>query len=590
MTLAPKETRVVSIGDRPDTPVIVRYSGAPGLVNASALIVHRRDRLSWRVPAIRRDLLFGCHYAAVLWDAESTASAFVAIANASSKPRTANLVAAVDGRRIVVRSIALQRAEMTIVDLRSLIATERPQTGIIGLELDHDGVPGDVVVDGALISRGTGLTKRISFQDLAHGAHDRRLRAQFVLLGPPPDDFGFLSGATFKPMCAIYNPLVRKVSIEPVLRDGARSVVLPRLTLEPNATSRLDLALLQRNGLIPTDMRRAVLELPYAPDDGRIVAELTDLDVSTGYRYNVGSSMPGHLSEAVESSFWRADGVANTLIAITNAAQFSDTFDVTIRGAGNERTMSIRLDPAATTLLNVRQMQQSAEWPTIKQGSFSIRGSHGTRSSFYFEQLLVNATPSANVEPDDEMSDLDGGSDVRVMSISADAVPPPDSDPSPYPVTVTFGIDVMVRWSDGSAASDSGTSFGANDSHLTADEYTQSGTAYVDGTDWSGNIFVSYIDSCSYSLMFGASFAVSIHYSAYVYTGMIPGPVYDQCTWQATCTGTCSTSGHVSAKVHGLEPCFDAGQPYLQFTDLMVGSYCMRKVFGFNTTVPGFCS
>lgn len=589
VTLSPKETRVIPITTRPDMPIVVRYTGAPGSVSAAALIVHRRDRLSWRVPAVRRDLLFGRRYAAVMWDSDVTADALIAVVNASSQPRTASVYAAADGQQIAAKSITLQAFQSVVVDTESFLPAER-RRGVVGLKVEHDGAPGDIIADGVLMSRGTGFAKRISFQDLAHGEHDRRLRAQFVLLGPPPEDFGFLSGATFQSMCAIYNPSAAQIAVEPLLRFSGRSISLPQLTLDPNSTRLLDLGSLQRNGVIPADVRHAALELPYSQGSGRIVAELTDLDISSGYRYNVGSSMPGHLSEALDSAYWRAGDAANTLIAITNAERSADVFELTVRGAGSPRTIPIRVDAGETALLNVRQLQDSGAWPDVRQGSFSARGSHGVRSSFYFEQLLVNATPSQIIDADDEMSDLDGGSDVRVMSVSADGVPPPDGDPSPYPTTVTFGIDVMVRWSDGSAASDSGTTFGANDSHLTADEYSQSGTAYVDGSDWSGYIFVFYIDPCNDGLMFSASFNVSIHYSAYVYNGMIAGPIYDQCLWQATCTGRCSTSGHVSTKVHGLEPCFDPGQPYLQFTDLLIGSNCLRKVFGFNTAVPGFCS
>jgi hypothetical protein len=106
-----------------------------------------------------------------------------------------------------------------------------------------------------------------------------------------------------------------------------------------------------------------------------------------------------------------------------------------------------------------------------------------------------------------------------------------------------------------------------------------------------GGVEVRINDDCMTPIIVKTVITFSIRYSAYVYSGIIRGTFFDQCLWQATCTGSCGTSGYVTVKVSGYEQCFDPGQPYVQCSDLLInGHTCFRKMLCPNVPVPGYCS
>ncbi|HEX8411543.1 MAG TPA: hypothetical protein VF883_22005 [Thermoanaerobaculia bacterium] len=169
------------------------------------------------------------------------------------------------------------------------------------VRVTNSGSPGDVTAAGAITDPSRRYSARIRFSDLAHGEHNRTLRAQFLLLGAQEPSWGLRTNATFTAKCALRTPTEQlKVAHPRVkwLENGiSREARLASIGLQPHGLRILDLTAAHSKGEIPAAFRIGSFEVSYEGGTGHLLAQLTSIDSTTGFALD--DSMTSHESHAV---------------------------------------------------------------------------------------------------------------------------------------------------------------------------------------------------------------------------------------------------------------------------------------------------
>lgn len=615
LSLAPKSSQIVEVGERARGAGSIVIESTGGALTASARIEKKADGKAVILRAVNRQRIGGTAFATAVWSPDAGSDAEIAIHNASTSTQTADVVVASGARSAKVATLSLAPRETRLVDLTSALhraGVQPDDGGSYGLRIESSGRPGDVLAAGALRNAGARLWNPIALTDLGHGEHDRRLRTQYVFFGAPPAEYGFPTGASLRSTCVIYNPTASAVTVHPTLKlipdGGSDAVRLRTMTLAAGTTGIIDFDRLRTGGLIPADASHGALELAYE-GDGRIVASLASVDAAKKDRTNIFRAMSGHLPQKMTADFWESHATANTVLVVSNAGSAADHITLEIGSTGGA-TVNVEADLAAGEIRrwNFADLRREGKLsPGMTRGWFAVRATSGVKAKLYAERLLLNGSAFVENEtsartrltthsgtyqpPEGDEPVVDDGSTVRVQEVVADAVEPAYEEGNSPSITVP--LDVIVYWSDGTSSGGSGATLTSDSPHLSVDSHSLSVTVNGegDGEVWDGGVEVKIIDDCMTPIIVKTVITFSIRYSAYVYSGIIRYTFYDQCLWQATCTGSCGTSGYVSVKVSGYEQCFDPGQPYLQCSDLLIsGRTCFRKMMCLNTPVPGYCS
>ena len=160
--------------------------------------------------------------------------------------------------------------------------------------------------------------------------------------------------------------------------------------------------------------------------------------------------MTSHESHAVAGMEWSVGGSDQTLISITNASARPDLLTAqlfTARGAVDLPALELRGGEIA--LLNMRAI--AARVPIgATFGTFAVRGSHGSRSAFRLERLMVTpafmTAEGGQNASDDPVAYVDTEGEERVLWIRTDAIAPEQSDAfPPEEAYVTLRLTTMAR-------------------------------------------------------------------------------------------------------------------------------------------------
>jgi len=592
VTIEPQGTAVVPVPQKAlatGGSIVVRCEAPDAGPLDPSLIIERKGNSRTAVtvvPGFRRAFGTALEVTAALPTAKT--HAYVAVANASNEPRT-----------VTVRTMASTGAEATNVLMlapQQTIVTDvspRLAAGAIAIHVEHDGAPGDVAVNGAVVD--DDALRALEFTDLAHGLHDHRLRAEFVFLGAPPASYGFAPGTDFTAACILRNTGTSTMTVSPTLRPatGGAPIALAPIMVPARGMATLDLSAEKDEGHIPGNVTLAGLDLAYSENDGRLLGQL----ICASAAYDLSINLSGHLSSAVAGASWSTATDTATMLGITNAGDQGDAIVLELHHGARALTLpEIPIAPHGSTVVNLRDALLTVGAPAdFDSGTYFVRGRNGIHTEIGVQRLVVGREkngiggkggPSAYMLPD---------GDVRVAGVSPKAGSTSASQPTSPPTGsqryLTVPLTNTAIWTNGARTNETEWTDFSTDNTAYVTQLVQgasaAATVLVDGQDRSGRILVFYFDPCNLHLSFTGSIFLANKRSAYVFAYQ----EFINCIFQSTCVGTCSTTSVAFVKVSDSPSCFTPGLPYLQCWDLTVNGVCvLRHIFCDDRSVPGFCT
>lgn len=605
-TLKPKESRAIDI-DAGRLRAAGRAEGHGGILieydffekqplDATVMVRHRSGS-GYIVPVLRRDQIRGTVQEAVFPLPRASARAFVAVQNTAATPRQVTIDAEASAGRITAATVDIAPQATEVIALDAALVRSGAQDAA-AIRVVNSGAAGDVTVAGAVFDLQGNYAGRLRFNDLSHGEHSRTLRGQFLLLGRQDPLLGLPAGADFAAKCALRNATETPKIVHPRVKwlQGSltREARLPAIHMKPREVRILDLAAAQTNGEIPAEFRFGVLEVPYEGTTGHVFAQLTNVDRTSGLVLD--GSMTSHESHAVAGMEWSIEGDNQTLISITNASERGDELKVQLfTGTGTIDLPALELGGGEIALLNLRSIAGSLS--VGASGTFSVRGAHGSRSTFRLERLMV--TPSglksdtgrSEVEGPVAYVDLEG--EERVLWIRTDPSQPPESeDHPPEEAYITLDLSTIARWSSGTATTDeTNTSEYVTDDDALTVKAPPSPQVTVHITIYRppniGELRARFYDPCANNYLLTYDLRFGLPASAYVIYSTMQYPI---CWWEPTCSGTCSKGFHSSRAIN-TPSCYPAGAPYIQCFGLTVNGRCLVRVgICHFQGVEGFCT
>jgi hypothetical protein len=603
--LAPKESRSIPIdpatlrgSGRSETTggILLEYDFFEPQPLHAMVTVRRRNGAEIIIPVLRRDQIRGNVQEAVFAIPAPTSRASLSILNTASEPRTATIETVAQGDRR--ESIALAVPPLTIrsVPLDPVLARIGAREAA-AVRVQNSGSAGDIVVTGTVIDARTAYATGIRFNDLAHGEHHRTLRAQFLLLGPQDAHLGLPTGATFAATCALRNPTDTPKVVHPEIKwlEGSttRAVRLPIARLEPHEVRLLDFSAAQARGEIPAAFHFGTLEMTYEGESGHVFGQLISTDRKTGFVLD--DWMTSHESHAVAGMGWNIAGANQTLISVTNGGAQRDTLAVQLHvGEETADLPPLVLEGGEIALLDVRAIVAEMQLDAT-EGSFSVQGSHGTRSAFRLERLMVTSRGiDSDVAADDGViAGIYYEGEVRVISLKTTTSQPAEGTTfPPGERSITLDLTTTARWSSGTAYTNEtdNTEYSTEDAGMLSIKPPPSPRVTVFISIYHppsiGQLIARFYDPCSNQFLWVVQLTFGMPATAYEILSSLQYPI---CDYRPTCSGLCSTSLYSTLAV--TPACFPAGQPYVQCFGLSINGKCViRRAVCTYQGVPGYCS
>jgi hypothetical protein len=342
----------------------------------------------------------GTSFDAVVWAPDGGTKGFVSVTNTSKSVRTVQVTALFKGKSEQLQPLVISPRTTHFLAIDDLV--ERSQQDGVGIHVEFDEYPGDIIVESQLFNERTGFTKYIHFADTALQYPTTTLRTHFVLLGQQPVADGFPQQVSFRSVAAVRNISSIPLNVTPSIKylDGGvvQTIPLPLLPLAVGQSAMIDLSAEKKSGRIPRGFRQGSLELVPDNDKGNMVAELFNFDEGTG-GYVVGPSVSLYPNRGT-ASIWRIDGTFQTTIMVENTAAASDQVTLKLFSDGGTYNQTFSVPQGGLLKINVKDLQQNAVPDKDGQlfsgtyGTFSISGSHGAQSKLTFGKIIHSSDES----------------------------------------------------------------------------------------------------------------------------------------------------------------------------------------------------
>jgi hypothetical protein len=209
----------------------------------------------------------GTSFDAVVWAPDEGTKGFVSVTNTSKSARTVQVTALFKGKSEQLPPLVISPRSTHFLAIDDLV--ERSHQDGVGIHVEFDEYPGDIIVESQLFNERTGFTKYIHFADKALQYPTTTLRTHFVLLGQQPVTDGFPHQVSFRSVAAVRNISSIPLNVTPSIKylDGGvvQTIPLPLLPLAVGESAMIDLTAEQKSGRIPQSFHQGTLEL--APDN-----------------------------------------------------------------------------------------------------------------------------------------------------------------------------------------------------------------------------------------------------------------------------------------------------------------------------------
>jgi len=309
---------------------------------------------------------------------------------------------------LAVTNVAKNRLtfQLTAGSLKKTVALDPRETELLKLnedeiasptlvKLQHNGMPGDVITTGYVLNLKDGYSSGFAMLDPGIMRSSTLAGAHFRAGRPDPSE-GFPEGTRFSSPLLLANvsasPVEAHVSVDYTVRekvqmtpidpnkadateDNFKTVAVKTLTIAPGDVQRVELSdALGGAGQIA----EAGVDIAYDASPGSLIGELTSVDQSGDYSFEVPVKDPDAMNEMRESAYpWTVENGTLTVLHIKNTTKDTVEAGAVISFAGGVYQLDkMKLQPYQTISLDIQKLKESKK-PDALGRVFPAGATHG---------------------------------------------------------------------------------------------------------------------------------------------------------------------------------------------------------------------
>ncbi len=365
--------------------VEVAFNGVPMVVTCQVSVFSLEERVSFE--SREADMMdFESTNLAGILSLPKGADGFLAVTNVAKNRITFQLTAG-----SLKKTVALFPRETQLIKLNE---DELAAPTIV--QLQHKGLPGDLIATGYMLNLKDGYSSGITMSDPGIARSSTLAGAHFRAGQPDPSE-GFPEGTQFRSPLLLANvsasPVIAHVSVDytvqekvqmtPINPNGAdatedtfkKTIAVKTLTIAPGDVQRIELSdALDGFGLIA----EAGVDVAYDAAPGSLIGQLTSVDQSGDYAFEVPVKDPDAMNAMMESIYpWTVENGTLTVLHLKNTANKTLEAGVLIRfDGGVYHPDKFELQPYETIALDIQKLKDSKK-PDVLGHIFPSSATHG---------------------------------------------------------------------------------------------------------------------------------------------------------------------------------------------------------------------
>lgn len=314
----------------------------------------------------------------ILWLPQPDAEGYLAITNIAPNKTTTQLSLGTK-----TEEIPLASRQTRLVKLNDEFGRHSPDPGLISLQ--YNGLPGDIITTGFVLNLKTGYSSGLPMTDpgIMQSSHLAGVHFRF---GQPDPSEGFPAGTQFHSPLLLANvsdkPVTAHVSVDysvedktpptktppkgvkitpaPVPAYKVTSVPVGDLTIPPGSVQSTDLSTV----LAAVDAKTvndAGVDIDYDASPGAIIGQLTSLDQTGDYSFEVPIKDPHAMNQLMEGiNPWTLENGVNTILHLKNTTDKIANASAMLSFIGGTYSLGqIELQPYETISIDLEKLQTS---------------------------------------------------------------------------------------------------------------------------------------------------------------------------------------------------------------------------------------
>jgi hypothetical protein len=330
----------------------------------------------------------------ILWLPQETAEGFLAVTNIGMNRETVHVSVGSKSKTVI-----LYPRQTQLVKLSDELGRRGPGASLV--QLQQDGMPGDIVTTGYVLDLKRGYSSAFTMFDpgLVTSSH---LAGAHVRIGKPNPSEDFPDGTYFRSPLLLANvgasPVVARVSVDYTVQeklqmtpidpnradateDKFNTVAVKTLTIAPGNAQRIELSdALEKLGI--DRVTEAGVDVDYDTSPGTLIGQLASVDQSGDYSFEVPIKDPAGMMEMMEGIYpWTLEDGNNIVLHLKNTTNQPATglllFEYYDDGAFKTYNYPlISLEPYQTIAIDIRKLINSKKID-LQGHTFPANVTHG---------------------------------------------------------------------------------------------------------------------------------------------------------------------------------------------------------------------
>jgi len=296
----------------------------------------------------------------IVWSPDAGTQASAALTNTTADMLTVNI-----GSATSIKSLTLNAHETRVVELKEFL-TNRQDVRAALVRIEHNGMPGAVIVTGFALNEKTGFSCNLPFVDGAT-AKTAHLAGAHVRFGKPGSKEGFPAGTRFNAPLLMANAgdqsAEARVFVDYTISGVAGRAEIAKLELAPNEVRQVELSTAMARFTGPGPVDDAGVDIEYSGSPGAVIARLTSVDQSGDLAFDVPIKDPLAEMLRVSGSYpWRLDGGFSTVLHLKNTINQPVFALVQVRYNGGSYNLErLPLQPYQTIAVDIRALRDGQQ-------------------------------------------------------------------------------------------------------------------------------------------------------------------------------------------------------------------------------------
>jgi hypothetical protein len=364
----------------------VQFSGLPMILTCQVSVVSLDKRISFESREQDMTDFMSLNLNGILWLPQAKAEGSLAVTNTAMNTVSVQLSVG-PGKK----AFTLTPRETRLIKLNEELDRRAPVATLV--KLNHDGMPGDIIATGFVLDLDTGYSTSIPMVDSSIMTSKALAGAHFRSGQPDPSE-GFPQETIFRAPLLLANvseqPVKAHVSVDFTRMEksgeeaGAaedQSKVLPvrDLTIAPGEVQRIELSNeLARLGVVGP-VQEAGVDIAYDASPGSLIGQLTSLDQTGDYSFEVPVKDPAAMNEMMEGVYpWTLENGTQSVLHLKNTTPdtASAIFMIELPNGKFYNPPRIVLEPFQSVAIDIQKLKD-ANKPDFLKRVFPADATHG---------------------------------------------------------------------------------------------------------------------------------------------------------------------------------------------------------------------